>query len=89
LQCPACDGKGGDCSRCGGAGELTFTSCPRPSIPAQAYAAVRYEEMSRRGLLPVAGGLLDQTACGLDAIQVVADDARAWRARLGIREDPW
>jgi len=86
IACPACDGPGSTCHRCNGTGELAFTTCPRATIPAVAVAAVRYEEFSRRGVLPVGGGLLDQTAAGVDALQHVADEAMAWRAKLGLRD---
>jgi hypothetical protein len=68
---------------------VRYESCPQARIPAAAIAAVRFEEFSRRGLLPVAGGLLDQTAAGLDALEHVAAESAAWRAKLRIPEAPW
>jgi hypothetical protein len=74
--CQGCTGSG--CHRCGGAGEIAIAGCPLEIVPAEAYEIVELAATAaEHGLMPVAGGLLDQAAVFLTAARMVwAEKAR-------------
>jgi hypothetical protein len=59
IECPECDGDG--CGSCDG-GMFTLVECPRKFVPQEIFAAINMSTLAEKGLLPVAGGLLDQSS---------------------------
>ena len=79
CECPACDGLG--CEHCGDSGIARLTACPQTIVPAEIWECRRLAEFAEKGLLPLAGGVLDQTDAFLAGCRVV------WRERDRIRNE--
>ena len=60
IECPACGGFGGDCEHCKD-GYFELTECPSKFIGQELIQDIRVIGASEHHL-PVAGGLLDQSA---------------------------
>lgn len=75
VPCVGCDGSG--CDECGGAGGEWIDGCPHVYAAGvgEAFLAARLAE---KGIWPVGGGWMEQTACCVDAVQFVwAEQAHA------------
>jgi hypothetical protein len=75
MQCPCCNGEG--CSECQ-MGMIQIIGCPNRYCSTVA-DVVRMSEFFDKGLPPVAGGLLDQSAWFLDAVSVLRRDEAEMR----------
>ena len=87
MPCPACGGRDGEadkCPTCHGHGCEIVTGCPMESILPETWDLLRCADLARRGILPVAGGLLDQTVCFVQALPVVWSIEDALRAKLKL-----
>jgi len=60
VACPRCEEAG--CDDCDGAGTFSLTSCPKKMLDWELVQVIRYAELFGKGLPPVAGGSLDQSA---------------------------
>ena len=76
IECPACNGQG--CDDCND-GSVKIVGCPntycRPMIP-----AINLIDLFGKGVLPVAGGALDQSAWFLEAASVMGHEDAAMKA---------
>ena len=84
FDCPACDGKG--CEECDN-GEVRLETCPITFAGEEAFEMLMAADLLKKGLPPVAGGLLDQCACFIDAARFVWSEQAAWRAHYGAKAD--
>lgn len=66
LACPICDEQG--CKACNESGYFELTQCGR-KYAAEMGELVHYADLYEKGLPPVAGGALDQSAWFTDAAQ--------------------
>ena len=82
VQCSECGGNG--CSQCNDRGEFELTSCPNRYIGRDTADVLQYVGLCEKGLPPVAGGALDQSAWFIDAMSFVSNERAIWRAALGI-----
>lgn len=71
----------GECSNCR-AGILEIVECPLERIPVRIWRVVRYAGLYEKGLPPVAGGALDQTAVFLAACGFIAADREEHKAKI-------
>lgn len=66
IRCTECEESGqvdGEtCETCGGQGSIEIDECPRKYIGAEITEAVNVASLCGNGILPVAGGLMDQSA---------------------------
>lgn len=70
IECPSCSGEGCDeCNR----GLVRIDGCPQSYCRDMAYT-VRLADLFDKGLPPVAGGSLDQSAWFLDAVGIFRYD---------------
>ena len=67
-------------------GSWDLDRCPLGILGEEAWLVLEAADLAARGLWPVAGGMLDQAASGLEAIQFVWREERAARRRLGLKE---
>lgn len=67
IECPACDGKG--CQACNQSGSFYLDVCGH-KYAAEMGTLVHYADLYEKGLPPVAGGTLDQSAWFTDAAQL-------------------
>lgn len=72
LRCVNCEGKG--CDQCDD-GWMIIKGCPQRSVGPEAAEFTEYADMLwRRGLTPMAGGLVDQTKSFMDAAFFYRDE---------------
>ncbi len=92
MRCRACDGQGvggnpdgtdWTCSECNGLGHVDLTGCPYRMVTADVWRAVQAAEYAAPPMSswPVSGGWLDQTAIGLEAIELIQTEKRWWKRR--------
>ena len=74
IVCVACGGRASGCKECK-SGWMPINRCPLEVIGPEAWDLVELAELTlEHGLTPVAGGMLDQTACFLDAMKLIGPD---------------
>lgn len=66
--CDACDGSGVGCGRCGSTGWIDYEGCPADLLTEEVLRLFEVRNWAELGVLPVFGGLLDQTAIGIIAV---------------------
>ena len=57
---------GHQCDACGGRGYVEIQGCPRKSVGWEMTQAINLASYASKGFLPVAGGILDQSAWFVD-----------------------
>jgi len=60
VACPECNELG--CEHCKGTGYFLITDCPKKSIDIEVYKANRLSLLMQKGLPPISGGSLEQSA---------------------------
>ena len=65
-------------------GEITITECPLNLLDEDVMQTMKMAEFYRKGLPPIAGGVLDQAKSFNDACDVIWREERYWKNRLGI-----
>lgn len=72
LECWECEGRSSQCAVCQGKNQIPVHRCPMSFVPRAAWqvceAAILFAEA---GVLPVAGGWLEQSATFVDALALV------------------
>jgi len=83
-------GPGGtDCETCGGRGYVEIEGCPRQVIGWEMTQAINLANYASKGLMPVAGGVMEQSAWFLEMLSTLESDQnkidseRAERNRRG------
>ena len=71
AQCHACHGKPEGCTTCGETGRIKITGCPKRQITHDVVLALDAADFARKGCLPIAGGMLNQTHIGMRAIRTI------------------
>lgn len=82
MICLVCKGAG--CKECNNTGEIIITQCPLEFIDKKVWEIIRYAELFEKGLAPVAGGVLDQANCFIEACEFIFNEQNYWKNRLGI-----
>ena len=82
LECPGCNGFG--CSECDDVGSIDIIECPLNIIDYATRDVIEYAILYEKGLPPIAGGALDQTANFIEAAAFVFAERAKWKAKLGI-----
>lgn len=81
IECAGCRGKG--CRHCKDEGTIELTECARKQVPSKIWRIFSWvRRAEEKGILPVAGGGLDQTRGFLEAWEFVALEMREWEAKL-------
>ena len=90
LKCPVCDGYGENgeesdnyCKYCDN-GRFEIVGCPKDYVTADIWEAIEYAELFEKGLPPVKGGILDQTASFAEAARFIWLEENRIRRKLGI-----
>ncbi len=81
IRCPACDGAG--CDRCDH-GDVKINGCPQDEC-ASVVSAIRMFDLFEKGLPPISGGVLDQSACFIEAAQLFRSEEEAAKAERNGR----
>jgi len=93
FECPACggrrtvtgdDGQEQECEACGGRGEYEVGVPIEQYVDRETWKLLTYARLYEKGLPPVAGGALDQTAWFIEACTFVWNEQATWRSKLGI-----
>ena len=78
MDCPTCGGAGvlrantdeqAECDQCDGMGRFDLDECPRKYIGQDLTECINYAAMASKGVWPVSGGLLDQSAWFVSLVQ--------------------
>lgn len=72
----SCNGDDPACAECSGEGLFHLVGCPAEFVTADVWEAIRLTRFAERGHLPVAGGVLDQTAVWSDAMRFIQSEDR-------------
>jgi len=80
LKCVACDGKG--CPECDTQGTWELKSCPTQFVDRQTCQLMRHARFAEQGILPVAGGTLDQTRSFVEALDFAQSERNYWQTQL-------
>lgn len=83
IDCVICNGKG--CVSCGDQGTYEVTSCPKEQITDDVWRFVRFMRFAEQGILPMAGGMLDQTQSFCDALAFAQADEGKLKAEIGVK----
>lgn len=65
---------------------LEFDHCPADDVSDDVWEAVRWHDLAQLGIIPLAGGGLDQAQSYLIAMQLIAAEENRWKKELGIFE---
>jgi len=65
-QCTFCEGYG--CDECEQRGSISLVGCPN-ELCRSLYSTVQLIDLFRKGVMPIAGGVLDQSAWFISAVQ--------------------
>jgi hypothetical protein len=84
LPCKHCVDNDPACRECGGLGYTLITSCPQRLVDASTWQVLRCTRLADKGLLPVRGGVMDQSAQFLEAMDLVTAEQNAWKRKLKI-----
>lgn len=85
VTCAACEGYG--CDECGKSGEVMLYRCPTSHNTAEIALAFEALAWSEKGVLPVPGGLLDQSAAFVSFARLVwSERGKIERARRASEE---
>lgn len=63
---------------------IKITTCPLTIITDDIFEMIEMTKFYSKGLPPVAGGLLDQTHCFIEAAEFIFSEENIWKAKLGI-----
>jgi len=77
FACPECDERG--CPECGVRGSFTVDVCPLAFAGREIFEVLFYADLFKRGLPPVAGGALDQSAWFTQAAHFAWAEASRFR----------
>jgi hypothetical protein len=78
IDCPTCNRKG--CDHCDDVGFISILGCPNVQCGDVSYVA-RLADLFEKGMPPIAGGALDQSAWFLDAVSFLRSDEAQLRAK--------
>lgn len=78
IECPACHGAGcDDCTN----GMMRIDGCPN-RLCQDMFTFIQLSDLFSKGILPTAGGALDQSASFIEAVQFFESDQAKVRAEL-------
>ena len=78
IECPECRGDG--CEHCK-QGKIRIDGCPNKACSTM-YQFIQLADLFNKGILPTAGGALDQSASFIEAVQFFESDQARVRAEL-------
>ena len=86
MTCPACEGHVNEaqkeaqkCEHCQ-SGLIRFTACPLDVVTPDVWEAIEMARLFAKGIPPIAGGSLDQTAVFLQAARFVWAEESQWKS---------
>jgi hypothetical protein len=82
MQCPGCNGPG--CDECRQSGACQIDCCPLEYIGWDTWELLDYAILYEKGLPPIAGGAMDQTAYFIAAARWIFEEMQYWKRKLGI-----
>ena len=78
IECPTCNGAG--CKECS-KGTIRIYGCPNKECSSM-YQIVQLADLFKKGVMPVAGGALDQSASFMEAVRFLESSEAQMRAEL-------
>lgn len=83
--CPYCEGRRPECSLCRGTNAVALHRCPGALVSSREIDAIRAVFAVEHGVLPDAGGWMDQAATFVDSYPLIARLIAHWR-EVAIKE---
>jgi hypothetical protein len=83
MKCIACGGSAAGCDHCRN-GRFAVQQCPLEFVDDEIWDLVRYADLMTKGLTPVSGGLLDQSASFVKAAHFVIEETEYYKAKQGF-----
>lgn len=77
--CPFCEGVDTECDHCAGTNYVPIRRCPNRLVTARERGAVMAAAQVELGILPDAGGWLDQAHTFVQAYPLLAQEIERWR----------
>jgi hypothetical protein len=72
MHCPSCGGKSETCKTCEGNGRgIRVTGCPMSQVGGEVWSLMEMARFADKGLLPVSGGVCDQSQSFLDGYRLI------------------
>lgn len=71
MDCVRCGGADRNCKLCKGSGQEKFYRCPVKRLTPDIIHFFRFYRFYKQGFLPVEGGLLDQSATFIQAVEII------------------
>ena len=81
VACPSCNENG--CGHCDDLGFFKVDCCPQEFIGRDLIGFVKFCDFAKRGTMPIAGGMLDQTNWFIEAANCMIDEDRR------VKSDQW
>lgn len=85
MECTECGGLG--CRVCGDSGDMDIIECPLLILDNNIAEVISMANLYKKGLPPVAGGVLDQAKSFVMAAEFIYKEQYYWKAKLGIIDD--
>jgi NADPH-dependent 7-cyano-7-deazaguanine reductase QueF-like protein len=82
ATCVICGGNSYSCNECGGSGVFEITQCPIEWIEDWVWQMIELSELYEKGLPPVAGGVLDQSAYFVKFAKAVMDESAQYKLNM-------
>lgn len=79
VQCVVCEGTG--CKECNDRGTFDVTQCPMEIIDEDVWDIIDYAELWKKGIPPIAGGVLDQAHSFIAAARFVFGEIDHYRSK--------
>lgn len=87
VTCVKCDGKPAGCALCGGRGTLDIPRCPKLEVDGEIWEAIGLSIDAENGLLPVSGGVLDQSRSWNQFRRYYEREENRMRAEMAERQE--
>ena len=82
MECPGCNGFG--CEYCQDDGDIKIESCPLEIIDEKTWEIMELAELFKKGLPPIAGGVLDQAKNFVSAARFCWAEIENYKREKGI-----
>lgn len=77
--CPACGGQDPECEHCSGTNDCPIHRCPHALVEPVHFEVLRDSARAEQGILPEAGGWIDQANCFTQAWPIAMQELNHWR----------
>jgi hypothetical protein len=85
IRCVVCGGENfTECTQCNKTGTMPIIGCPEKIITSDVWTMIELTNFYKKGLPPIAGGVLDQSHNFIEAASFIFSEQNFWKSELGI-----